>query len=514
MVGLDCMDSREASSCQGCGVCLQVCPTGALFNRYRTHGAVGGQRAVTRVHEGVCPLCGLLCPVLLHVQDGRLIAVEGRLGRSGRRPDRGQLCRRGRFDVFKDPGPRLTRPLERMPDNSWQSVSWDQALTAAATGLGEIRRRYGGQAILGWTSSMASNEELLFFKDMMFRTWSAGWIDALDGAYLRAVAAVLDGGEPSGRQFPWQRIGEADMVLLAGADPLASQPLLVPLLRQLQKEKGAVLAAIGPRTCPPPLICLHLSPSRDCLARVVRAFGAAVKQALQETSLRHRNCDPLLQGADGQRLLREAGLDPPQTAVGQAMVEAYAAAERPLIMIGPWLDDPQGPPVLEALWAMAQLKQTKAGFLNLLCLKSNGNSCGAWHMGAACGRQSPGTLFKGGVLRLSGDVAEAESALARLDALDYLVVLTPYLNEKVQARANLLIPIPLWLETDGSYLSLDGSQWARQEAVLPPPEGVRPLWRTLGRISRLAAGEPAEATWEELHRQVRALLEEKDINEV
>lgn len=514
MVGLDCMDSRETSSCLGCGVCLQVCPTGAIYNRYRTHAAVKGHRAGTRVCDSVCPLCGLLCPTRLRFQDGGLTAVEGRLGSPDHRPDRGQLCRRGRFNLFKDSGLRLTRPLERMADGGWRTVSWDQAFEAVIAGLGGLRRRHGAQAIFGLTSSMASNEELLLFKETMARTWSAGRIDALDGDDLRAIAAVLGAAGSSCREFPWQRIPEADMVLLAGADVQASQPLLIPLLRRLQKEKGAVLAAIGPRTCPEPLVSLHLASSRDRLPQVVEALGAVVKRRLQKTDAHHRDGGLPSGSPDLQKPLREAGLDAPQAAMGLSIAQAYAAARRPLIIACAGLDRSRGRPVLEALRAMAQLKQTGADRLDLLFLKSAGNSSGAWRMGAAADPGDPGTPLKGGVLRLSGEAAEAETVLARLDALDYLVVLTPYANGKVRDRAHLLIPIPTWLEADGSYLSLDGSQWAYRKASLAPPGKVWPLWRTLGRISQLAAGAPAAVTWEEIRKKVRVLLDEAGSKEV
>ncbi len=507
MVGLDCMDSRETSSCLECGVCLQVCPTGAIYNRYRTHAAVKGHRAETRVSNSVCPLCGLLCPTRLRFQNGRLTAVEGRPAFSDHRPDRGQLCRRGRFDLFKDPGLRLTRALQRMADGGWLAVGWDQAIEAAIAGLGGIRRRHGAQAIFGWTSSMASNEELLLFREMMARTWSAGRIDALDGDDLRTMAAVLNGAGSSCREFPWQRIPEADMVLLAGADVQASQPMLISLLRQLQKEKGTVLAVVGAQTFPTPLVSLHLAPSRDRLVRVVEALAATVKGSLQEAAVRNRDGGLPSDNPDLQKPLCEAGLDARQTAMGLSIAQAYAAARRPLIIAGAGCGGSQGRPALEALGAMAQLKQTEADLLDLLFLKSAGNSSGAWRMGAAADRGDPGMPFKGGVIRLSGEAAEAETVMARLDALDYLVVLTPCANEKVQARAHLLIPIPIWLEADGSYLSLDGSQWVYREASLAPPDGVRPLWRTLGRINQLAAAAPAAVTWEEIRKKVRVLLD-------
>jgi formate dehydrogenase major subunit len=53
--------------------------------------------------------------------------------------------------------PRLTTPLIRR-DNVLEPASWDQAIAAAAGGLGAVRDTYGGNALGMFSCSKATNE--------------------------------------------------------------------------------------------------------------------------------------------------------------------------------------------------------------------------------------------------------------------------------------------------------------------------------------------------------------------
>ncbi|MBI3445555.1 MAG: (2Fe-2S)-binding protein, partial [Magnetospirillum sp.] len=71
----DFNESMGASSCVGCGECVQACPTGALLP------ASGPIRAERRV-ESLCPFCGVGCQLTYHVAGGEIIAAEGRDGQA------------------------------------------------------------------------------------------------------------------------------------------------------------------------------------------------------------------------------------------------------------------------------------------------------------------------------------------------------------------------------------------------------------------------------------------------
>ncbi len=92
--------------------------------------------------------CGAGCPLLAHVRDGRLHRVsDNPLGDPA-----GRGCARGygmpRMLYAPD---RITRPLIRVGPRgggAFREASWREALSRVASGLAEIRRRHGPQAVM------------------------------------------------------------------------------------------------------------------------------------------------------------------------------------------------------------------------------------------------------------------------------------------------------------------------------------------------------------------------------
>ena len=119
LITFDLGQTRGDSTCYECGVCMQVCPTGAIYNRYSTHYAVKGHSREWAAMESCCPRCGLLCPTISYVRDNNLIKIEGKLLSENNRPDKGQLCFKGRFEAFKSPNRRLLRPMVRNQEGNW-----------------------------------------------------------------------------------------------------------------------------------------------------------------------------------------------------------------------------------------------------------------------------------------------------------------------------------------------------------------------------------------------------------
>lgn len=111
----------------------------------KDHGAVPPRTAILK---SVCRSCHGGCGVLLHVEDGRLVKVEG----DRESPlNHGRLCPIGTatLDIVYHPA-RLKYPMRRQgPRGScqWKRVSWDAALDEIAERLGAIRDTLGPQAI-------------------------------------------------------------------------------------------------------------------------------------------------------------------------------------------------------------------------------------------------------------------------------------------------------------------------------------------------------------------------------
>lgn len=141
------------SECVFCGECVQVCPVGALVEkdvRYNVRPWETEKIATT------CSYCGVGCQMYLHVRDGKIVRVSGM---EGIPPNYGSLCVKGRFGFnFVDSPERLTKPLVRK-NGELTETTWDEALSLAASRLGEIKSKHGSGSIGVLTSARITNED-------------------------------------------------------------------------------------------------------------------------------------------------------------------------------------------------------------------------------------------------------------------------------------------------------------------------------------------------------------------
>lgn len=102
----------------------------------------------TREISSVCTFCGVGCGIICHVQDGKIVNIEGD-------PDHpineGALCSKGSslfnisyvFDSKGEAKPnphRLTKPLYRAPGSSrWEEKDWDWMLKTIAERIKKTR---------------------------------------------------------------------------------------------------------------------------------------------------------------------------------------------------------------------------------------------------------------------------------------------------------------------------------------------------------------------------------------
>ncbi len=98
----------------------------------------------------VCQSCHAECGVLAHVENGRVVRLQGDPDHPS---NRGYICTKGKAESGRLYHPdRLLYPLKRAGargEGKWQQVSWDEALDGIAEGMTAVRDRYGPEAICG-----------------------------------------------------------------------------------------------------------------------------------------------------------------------------------------------------------------------------------------------------------------------------------------------------------------------------------------------------------------------------
>ena len=214
--------------CEECGMCIDVCPVGALTS--------GSYRYKTRPWEmnhvsTVCTYCGDGCKVTLGVRqaiDGSEIVRADNRDKGGLNGD--FLCAKGRFGFdFGESPERLTTPLVRNAHGKLEPATWEHALRVAADKLKETRDTSGGDAIGVIGSNRTTNEEnylLQKFARTILRTNHIDHLRTTDYAHFARALA----GHP-GKTAGLREIGSAPAILLIGGDATNEHPLLAWAIR-------------------------------------------------------------------------------------------------------------------------------------------------------------------------------------------------------------------------------------------------------------------------------------------
>jgi len=214
----------EGSECTFCGTCVALCPTGALMEKERSYRGTTATAVST-----TCPFCGCGCSVCLEVKNNHI--VRTRPGKDGA-VNNGALCVRGSYGYdFAHSSERLTRPLIKV-NGSFEEVSWQQALDMVATELKRIKKSHGSNSLAVLGSSKCTNEENYL-------------LNRLYGSASR-VGLGWTLGSP-GTTSSLDNLEQSEVILVIGANPTSSAPIVGYAIKRAVKHKGARLLLVNPQ---------------------------------------------------------------------------------------------------------------------------------------------------------------------------------------------------------------------------------------------------------------------------
>lgn len=193
------------STCIGCGTCVQVCPTGAMIDRW---SAYQGKETEVETTKTTCVGCSVGCSLDVLTRDNRLVRIEGDWDSD---INNGLLCEIGRFDPMEENRDRLLTPLVRK-DGSLKAATWDEAYQTIADKFGSLDKEK--KPIAAFISPRMPIESMYFFKQLFKDGLQAEVTTIVDG-YAKENNN-LSGEKVSAASF--EDVKNADCVVVVGED--------------------------------------------------------------------------------------------------------------------------------------------------------------------------------------------------------------------------------------------------------------------------------------------------------
>jgi formate dehydrogenase major subunit len=235
----DSATTLRASSCVGCGACVDSCPTGALEDK-----SVLALGAPTHWTKTTCAYCGTGCEMNVGVRDGKIVSIRPVLEAP---VSKGHLCVKGRYaHDYVYASDRITEPLMRI-NGYWKVVSWEKAIDYCASELKRILADCGPNAIGVLGSARGTNEENYLAQKFARAVLGTNNVDCCarvcHGPTAAAMKMTLGTGAATNSL---DDIEKARTILLCGANATENHPIVGARIKQ-QVLRGSKLIVIDPR---------------------------------------------------------------------------------------------------------------------------------------------------------------------------------------------------------------------------------------------------------------------------
>ena len=440
------------SSCIGCGTCVQVCPTGALIDRW---SAYQGKVVDVETTNTICMGCSIGCGIDVLTRDNRLVRIEGDWKAE---VNHGLLCDVGRFNPMLEERERILTPMVKV-DGKLKASTWEDALKAASEKIASNNGK-----ITGVASTRVSLEALAKFKDICTAVIANSLLTTED---CQAVSAIYHKASRDGKPFEGkvEDLYEADCYLTFGED-LTKDHQVLSFFAKRRLPEGAKLIQIAEKET-----------GFDNFATTTLIVN---QKSLVDFLTDLKN---LLSGAGNNgEVAQKYKLDSESL---QETVDVLRASKDAVVLFGSRKDFNENEKVVEAAVELAKVAKAK-----IISTKGNINSVGA----AALGYEASGDLSGNLALMVLGDEELSQCTEQKFNKVASSIVFSSYVSP-LTVVADVVFPVANWLEQDGHFVNFDGHVLAEKSALLAP-DGVFSNLEALEKLSAIL-GVAGKLKWED-----------------
>ncbi|GAB2996123.1 oxidoreductase [Mycobacterium bourgelatii] len=193
--------------------------------------------------QTACILCECNCGIVVQLEGRKLARIRGDKAHPA---SQGYTCNKAlRLDHYQNNRARLTSPMRRRPDGSYEEIDWDTAIVEIAEGFKRIRDTYGGDKIFYYGGGGQGNH--------LGGAYSSAFLKALGSRYRSNALAQEKTGEAwvDARLYGGHTRGEfehAEVSVFIGKNPWMSQsfPRARVVLNEIAKDPNRSMIVLDP----------------------------------------------------------------------------------------------------------------------------------------------------------------------------------------------------------------------------------------------------------------------------
>ena len=529
--GKDWYPLPDLDQCELCGQCVDACPVGALTERT----AKGAARywELQRVRT-TCPHCGMGCQTTVHLKDGEVVKVTGA---GDVPPNRGRLCKRGRFAVIEpEERARLEEPLVRR-GGVLVKASWDEALDLVAEKLG------AAGDVAGLFAPLCTNEEA-YLAQKFFRA-VLGTNDLDHRAVEASRVSLASAGTGAGVCYTSGALSvleEARAVLVVGDGAVADHPVAGTALRRAVRDGAHLMVLDSGHSDLGDAAAVHVTAVPAAIPEVLNGIIAvllanelAERRDAGETLPHERELEAMLAAVLPERIAGDVGVDaatireiagklvdvrPAVVCATMGATDDLAGTGAAVVKLQSLLDDlagarsvslPLGVGNVQGLVAMGVAPDVLPGGDLVADAEARQRFADAWGVAtlpAAPGRSTAeivaglddGSIGSAWVwANEAASFGAADALLAALGKAGFVVVQGAVRGDLAEA-ADVVLPAVALGEEDGTFTNAE-RRISRLRRVQRPPGAARPGWWAFREVAKRLghewqAGYP-KAVWED-----------------
>ena len=416
-----------SSSCVSCGTCVQICPTGALIDRWSAYR--GHETDITST-ETICVGCSIGCGINVLTRNNSLVRIEGNWDAE---INGGVICEVGRFHPMAEKRNRIVTPLIRR-NGVLKAATWDEALSVVSTKLQEVNTlKTGGVAAIATTRLPV--EGLNLFSQIFTGQSGNNVVTSTEEGFYTSFTKDIEFSVR--KEAGLEEINKADLLLTIGVNLVKDHQVAGFFVKRAIGKETNVITVTNESTGMESFTPYGKIINKGSELSFVSALNSAYHNQLHGEIMEKV-------GISSQEVVKLATL--------------FKNAKNPMIIFGVEFEAKNKSDVIRALLQFAS--ETNSKFASL---KGNANSLFASQLNL----DSSFTLNGSQVVFLAlGDEDPSQTLTQRVENAPFIIVQASY-QSALSAKADVVLPVTNWLEQNGHYVTSDGKTQEAKRALVP-----------------------------------------------